>query len=428
MRVFIGLTEIAGYYGNLAAGFRELGVDATFVNLGRNPFAYGTRQRKGIAVRVLHYLAEKRATSSRSRPIQWACWKALDLLARALYFGYVCTRYDAFIFGFNSTFFGYLELPILKLLNKRIVYVFNGSDSRPTYLDGSEMASDRGLTIDQCIARTRAKKAMLRKIERYADAVVANPLSAQLHEKPFVSFLLTGIPYPLPEIANISNEKDSERALRILHSPSHPEAKGTTRIREAIAILQKKGHRIDLFETSGRPNREVLEELARCDFVIDQLYSDQPMAGFGAEAAGFGKPAVTGGYGGTTFPEIMPSHRIVPTLYCHPDEIESAIEKLIVDAGFRQELGTQARQFVGSMWSQKQVASNYLQVIQGTIPSSWIFKPRDIRYVHGACLPEDRARTLVAATLERGGLQALQLDDKPELVHLLRDFSNAAAH
>jgi glycosyltransferase involved in cell wall biosynthesis len=347
-------------------------------------------------------------------------WKALDLGARVVYFSAVCATHDAFIFGFNSTFFGYRELPLLKVLNKRIVYVYNGSDSRPPYLDGSVMALDRGLTIEQCIAQTRAKKATVRTIERYADAIVANPLSGHLHEKPFVSFLLTGIPYPLRQEQPIAaNEAPGNQPLRILHSPSHPEAKGTPRVRDAIARLQQMGHRIEYVELTGRPNREVLRELARCDFVIDQLYSDQPMVGFGAEAAGFGKPSIIGGYGGAVFAEVIPSDLMAPVLYCHPDTFEAAVEHLIRDESFRSSLGQRARDFVTTRWSPEQVARNYLRVVNGSVPQDWMFDPGAIDYLDGACMPAERARLIVRKVVTQGGRQALQLADKPRLEHSL---------
>jgi len=44
------------------------------------------------------------------------------------------------------------------------------------------------------------------------------------------------------------------------------------------------------------PNHAVLEELGKCDFVIDQAFADYGMAGFATEAAWFGKTAVVGGY------------------------------------------------------------------------------------------------------------------------------------
>src|SRR3990170_1211052 len=59
-----------------------------------------------------------------------------------------------------------------------------------------------------------------------------------------------------------------------------------------IKKMQLKGHSIELIEIIRKTNAEVLDELSRCDFIIDELYSDAAMAGFATEAAFFGKPAI----------------------------------------------------------------------------------------------------------------------------------------
>src|SRR6266545_3108921 len=40
LKIFIGLQEIAGYFGSLNEGFKELNVDSTFINLRQHPFQY----------------------------------------------------------------------------------------------------------------------------------------------------------------------------------------------------------------------------------------------------------------------------------------------------------------------------------------------------------------------------------------------------
>ena len=90
---------------------------------------------------------------------------------------------------------------------------------------------------------------------------------------------------------------NEQRLIRILHSPSSPEVKGTYLIRQAINALKAKGYPIDYVEIMGKPNTVVIAELEKCDFIVDQLYSDTPMSGFATEAAFFGKTAVVGGYG-----------------------------------------------------------------------------------------------------------------------------------
>ena len=60
-------------------------------------------------------------------------------------------RCNVFVYGFGATlaWWPHLELRLLRALGKRILFFYHGSDSRPPYLDGQIMASDRGVTIER---------------------------------------------------------------------------------------------------------------------------------------------------------------------------------------------------------------------------------------------------------------------------------------
>jgi len=328
LRVFLGLIEIAGYYRNLKEGFRELGIEADFYNLQYHPFRYGGNDNRGWPFALLFWLKswEKHALL---RYLFLPLHAFYIRLLRVLLFFYCLIRYDGFIFGFNSTFLNYLDLPILKLFGKKVIYQFNGSDARPPYLDGSIMAKDRGVSLAQCVALTRKKKKIIKKIDRYADAIITIPMIAHFHERPFLNWLKIGIPCKPPSHA--FHPSTSENGIRIVHSPSHPEAKGSVLISETIERLRSKGLAIDFVMITNQPNEKVLEALANCDFVVDQLYADYGMPGFAVEAAWFGKPTVIAGYAGDIWQELLTADETPPTCYCKPAELESAIEKMIID-------------------------------------------------------------------------------------------------
>jgi len=52
-----------------------------------------------------------------------------------------------------------------------------------------------------------------------------------------------------------------------------------------------------------------------------------------------------------------------------------------------------------------------------------LYDPKDIRYLHGWGLSEERAKYLVRAVIETGGKEALLLSDKPELEQLFLEFA-----
>jgi glycosyltransferase involved in cell wall biosynthesis len=409
-RIFLGLTEVCGYYANLRYGFSELGVPAEFVALEEHPFQYGYQTTNGI-IRWAQRSIRRRVAARHKLARLW--WRGVSLCARLLVFVWAITRFDVFIFGFGSSFFGIRDLPLLRLLGKKIVCVFHGSDERPPYLSGYVMSENGGPSAEAGIALTESIKRRIRLIERSANVVVSHPLSAHLHEQPIVPFLSVGVAYRMASFPQPERHA-SNGTVRILHAPSRPEAKGTPRIRAAVARLQAKGHRVDLVEVVNRPNAEVLEELARCDLVVDEVWSDTPMAGFAAEAACYGKPAVVGGYGWDVLREMVPADRFPPSQICHPDGLEAAIERLVVDADYRLQLGARARSFVESQWTCRKVAEIYLDLIEGRGLERWLRDPKGRLYLQGCGMDERRVRETVRAFIQRGGRLALQIGDRPD--------------
>jgi hypothetical protein len=422
LRILLGPIEIAGYYAGLEAGFRELGADALSLDLEGNRFGYGRDSgRDPMAVRLSRRLAAEIRTRQ-SQAIRRRLCKAARALANALVLIWAISRYDVFVFSFGQTLLGTRELPLLRRLGKRIVFVFHGSDARPPYIDGVRMAPDRAMPTGTCIRSTRRMKSKVKRIERYAHAVVAQPAFSHFFERPVVNFFAIGVPWrDRPAVAE--GRQRAGKSIRILHSPSDPVVKGSARIREAIDALKAEGLAPELVELQGVPNDVVLRELADCDFVIDQVYSDAPMVGFATEAAVAGKPSIVGGY---AWPE---NHRafgdlpMPPVEECAPDDLAGAIRRLASNEGRRRSLGAAARTFVLDRWSRAAVARRFLTLIEGERPAEWMFDPRGLRYVEGCGLTRDRARANVRAVIAAGGPAALCLSDKPELEALFVAFA-----
>ncbi len=179
--------------------------------------------------------------------------------------------------------------------------------------------------------------------------------------------------------------------------------------------MKEKGYQIEYIEITGRPHHEVIEQLASCDFVVDQVYSDTPLAGFAAEAAWFGKPAVVGGYYAEYIQKDYALEDIPPSLFCHPDKIMAAIEQLIKDENYRVELGKKAQEFVRTRWTSKEVAKRYMKIIENNIPTNWIFDPYNVYYLQGYGFPEDKSKEIIRTLIEKFGVESLCIADKPKL-------------
>lgn len=427
-RIFIGLRELSGYYHHLKRGFDRLGVESVFVNLSGHPYQYGADRNPAFVNRI-NQTAQKLGSFFFSNFAMRILWLGLfqNILGLFLFF-WALFRFDVFIFGSNSTFFYFLDLPILRLLRKKIIYVFHGSESRPVYLNGYVLKDTRPMTIYTGIALARIQKIIISIIDRFADYSITIPPQAHFHRRPFVSWLCIGVPHDREAMGPVqeSDERDPSigRSIRILHAPSKPEPKGTHAIRRVIQSLKTKGYDIDYIEITGRPNSEVLEELQRCDFVIDEIYSDTPMAVFATEAAFAGKPAVVGSYYADQIQRDISSEFIPPSAFCRPDRLEETVENLVKDAALRRAIGDEAKRFVYSHWTATKVAERYLMLIEGRVPKEWLFNPDHIEYIYGCGLPEWKSKAIIGKFLELGGPWSLCLSDKPDLEQRLIQFAH----
>lgn len=422
LRIFVGLIEIAGYYSNLKKGFDELGVKCDFYRKGIHPFRYNPKA-DNLFQTALNWISRK---SRRSRPgnsLEKHLLFLLECTVLCSLFLYSVFRYNVFIFGFETCFFPFLkffDLRILRMLGKRIIFVYHGSDSRPPYIDGT-VASGKNPQNSLLPKKARRQKMDMRTVEHFADVLIDHPLSSHFHEREFVKYLSIGIPSASDGVQSQKVEVGGE--VIVLHCPSDIKAKGTPIIRAAVLALKQKGYRIDYREISGKPNYVVRDALKSCHFVVDQVFTDTPMPTFVAEAAMYRRPAVISGYCVEWVKETLVKDTIPPSHLCRPEEIREAIEKLVVHESYRNELGERAYDFVSSLWSPRNVAERFIRLIEDDVPESWFYDPRNIRYLNGACISEERCKAAVRSIIESGGVKCLQLRDKPELERLFFDFA-----
>ncbi len=413
--------EVTGFYGRLTTALRELGVDAVHVKFSRHRFRYADAPGVPAGIRFALWCRRRRA-SQRTLPVRIGS-RAIQALASVAILAWAVVRFDVFVFGFATTFLRLAELPLLRLLRKRVVFVFHGSDARPPYMNGAVTRAPWNAA--DVIERTRAMKRRLERIERYADAVIADPTYCQLLEGPVIVRTMIGRPMstappPIPGTGQ-------EGRVRVLHAPSDPIDKGTGEIRRIFSRLRARGHDVELVEIDGLPNSVVLDEIARCDFVADQLYSDIPMATLATEAALFGKPALVGGYAADCYRAEIPEETVPLAMFVHPDDFEAAAERLVSDREWRARLGRAAREYVALRCSPPDVARRFLRVVSGDVPDDWLYDPALLRYTHGHGLTDAQVRDLVRTVVDAGGVAALQVRDKPDLERSLLELARGAA-
>lgn len=423
-RIFLGLTEVSGYFSRLERGLREIGADAMHISICEHRFDYSAGKVPWIASWNQRAVA-RRSLGKCNNLIKLV--RMADLVgSRSVLLVWALFRFDVFILGAGSSFFGLRELVLLRLFRKRVIYTLHGTDARPPYIDGffpplrkmlDERQNDR-IAVNAVMGALAAESArrlnFLQRLERYADVIVCCPSYSHFLTRSFVNFYAIGVPTPLPADLKPRHEGGIGRPLVVLHAPSQTAGKGTAIIRDLIDRLRGRGLDLDYREIMGRPNHEVMTALREADVVVDQVWSDTPMATFAAEASAHGVPTLVGGYFSTIAHECVSQEWLPPTLFVTPEEMESTLSRMANDRKQLVAMGIQARQFINTQWSERAVAEKMLQLIK-SVPPDWYVNPGSCHYFEGCGLDREQARWTVRQLVERYGNTALCLEHAPEM-------------
>ncbi|WP_137918278.1 glycosyltransferase [Hydrogenophaga sp. 2FB] len=437
-RIFLGITEVSGYFSRLRLGLLELGADAVHVSVHAHQFGYEAGPVPWIVAWSRRAVARRAVAADTSR-LRSAVALTNVIASRSALLVWAMCRFDVFILGAGSSFFALRELALLRWLGKRVIYTLHGTDARPPYIDGffpalrpaldgqwqDSATADRAL--DELATEVARRVRFLRRLERYADVIVCGPSYGHFLSRSYVNFYAIGLPTPLPAPeSSAGKRKTPTPATVVLHAPSQTAGKGTALIRNIVTRLQQEGMPIDYREISGRPNHEVMAALREADVVIDQAWSDTPMAGFAAEAAASGCPALVGGYFSALVGEAVPESWRPPTTFVAPEQLEEGLRDLAADPQELARLGEVAREYVSAQWSQRAVAAKMLQLVQ-EVPPEWLVAPASCPYLEGCGLTREQARSTVRRLIDRHGIGALGLSHAPALQKAFATFAQAEA-
>lgn len=384
-RVFIGLIETAGVAAGLAEGFAELGWRPSVVLTHEHPFAYSQpHERHRWLTSVIRWLC-----TALPGPLGRLGRVASVPLRIVLLVIAVC-RNDVFVFLSRTRFVSYRELRLLRLLGKRVVHIFLGSDIRPPYMDGNLMRPSWHVSPEQGRALLADTRAAVAEIEKHSEVLISMPLYAQLLTRPNVHCQVIGL--PLRELPGERAEvRPPDRpAPVVMHSPSSPEVKGTELVRAAVAELRARGLDFEYRELSGVPNEQVLAALRDCDLVVDQCYSDTPLAMFATEAAKLARPVIVGGYGWEELARSVPEEFMAPSILCAPEDLTEVLARWLTDPAGRVERGRALATYVERL-RPALVAQRLLDCVEGRAPASWYFDPREVDYRLGCGMSRERA-------------------------------------
>lgn len=416
-RVFVGLWEVAGFYTRIVSDLRTRGVPVSLSLLRPHKLGYEANS----TLSDYPFQEALQSPVSVRRPLT-----ILRAIATYLHhFLWAVKNFDIFVFTYGTTFIPkQLDLRLLKMLRKKVVvFVSHGSEARPPYMDGAwwDMALKKEDPIRFIRIQTQRQFQKLRRLEKLSHEIVAHPLTSQFLTRPAICSGYIGNPPPAPHAS--LNDGRSDSTFLILHAPSNRRVKGSDEIKRVIDRLSIKFPRIMYRELFNVPNSEVIQLLARADLVIDQLYIDTYLAGFGTEAASLGVPALSGSYAIRELRLMIDPSSQPPTLLVHPSLLESTLVRLLADQSSITELGRECHRFINEKGSISQVASRWLSVVLGDYPKTWTFKPTDFAYVYGIGLNEVELVTIAREGMRRFGESFFCLGERSDILKTMKELT-----
>lgn len=423
--IFIGPQEIAGFLNRCATALADAGAEVIAFKALHTDF-----QPSQVSHPQVHWLFDgiTKSVSVAPLPIR----SAGQFLLKFLALGTAIIKADACLFiGGKGLFSLPIDYYILRAFGKRVVHMYVGTASRPRYLSAYAMKvldpnkKTAFRFTQKLIKRIRRQRLRVLSISRAASCVIENPLCGHFQNKPFVNFFKLGIPITPETFIPDKHTEGLRRKLRILHCPSKPEIKGTARIQELLTDGLLKKLNAELIILTGVSHARVIKEIKQCDFVIDQLYSDSPLAGFAAESASHGKVPIVGGYGWNEIQRNITPDELPPAFLCHPDKLVESVEKICESIALRNAMSEELQTFLtDGVGSKKSFSKRMSLVINGKIPADWLLDPLAIQYKEGVGLSQENAHAIVSKIVALGGLDALQIDDKPELQASFQSWIN----
>jgi glycosyltransferase involved in cell wall biosynthesis len=376
-RVLVGFAEIAGYYSNLFDGLLSLQVDAGYINNTNFRFNYSYTKNKNPWF-LNYYIQYSKTYREKPSLLKKVGYHLISLFVLI----FVIVKYDVFILGCNSTLLRYYDYRLLKLLNKKIIYVSLGSDSRPPYLNGNykDDTQDENFNLFSTLRVTKRIKARVDFFENHVDYFINYPQHAHFNSKKFINGHYIGFPTKYAEKREFNSDRNE---IVILHAPTRPNAKGSEIFSKIISELKEEGILINYVELRNKTNQEVLESIKNSDIVLDEIYSDMPLAGLGSEAAMFGVPVVVGGYYSKIIKNDVDVVMIPPSIYVDPLEIKDRLRELCENKELRLRVGDELNRFINNQWNNKHVAQRFLDISYGNFNPKWYFNPQNLTYLNG---------------------------------------------
>lgn len=347
----MGTHEIVEQVHQLAEGFRALGHFSTTVVLDRNPLYPTARYDVVLNSRLPAGAGMARRMGAALRRV-----RQLPRLIRG---------HDAFVFVFGDTLLPRnLDVPILWLLRKDLVFIFLGSDVR--HWEATEQHRAKvGLAYYDGYRERPAPAAVrrLRIAELFGSVTYMQPSYAEAAIAPYMHAPLA------MDVGRYQARMPDNEIPIVVHAPSRRALKGTAEILEALERLREGGVAFELRLLENVPNDQVLEMLAEADVVADEVreahYGMLALEGMASACA------VLAG----NRPDIVPVPWPRPIIHLSPENLAEELRKVLTDRDHRLAVASQGPTFVAAHHERSSVAKRILEDLGRAARGDFDYQP-----------------------------------------------------
>lgn len=338
MKILHAPIEISGQLWEYADALRLIGINAKVLTYSKHPFGYNTDICLDLSkINNLHEL----------------------IGTQIKIFNDIVNEFDVFHFHFGeSLIYGNFDLHALKLMGKKIIMNFWGSDIRlkdiakkknPFYDDKVHLGNDL------------AKIEKMKILSKYVDAVIVPDY--ELYE--YASLYFNNI-FVVPQAVDTNKllpryPSPENKKPKIVHAPSRTNVKGTVYIEHAISKLYEK-YDFEYIRLNGVSHDKVLDAISKADIIVDQIILGSHGI-FSLESMAFGKPVIC--YIRDDLIKKYPNN--LPLINANPLNIGKALERLLKSGQLRYELGKKSRLYVELNHEKTKIAYKLLDLYKSLL-------------------------------------------------------------
>ncbi|MEX0621768.1 MAG: glycosyltransferase [Candidatus Woykebacteria bacterium] len=275
-------------------------------------------------------------------------------------------KYDVFHFYSCYTFFHYrVDHIVLKILGKKIVNTFTGSDVFD--IGGSVKKYGAGSPYNNFYKKQGAS--FINWLNRRKEFIVSHSDRITLMGPWLVRSVArydAVIPYPrnIGSIRSYKSAVTTKKKFLIFHAPTNEDIKGTRYLAKTVKSLKNKGYNVELKLTKNISREELLRELNLSDVVVDQLLIGW-YGGFAVEAMALEKPVIC--FIKEEYKKLVPFGDEIPIINANKDDLEDVLEDIIKNKEKLSNIGKKGYEFVKKYHDAPVIAEQYKKVYESLV-------------------------------------------------------------